>query len=81
MLHSLEYICICIRNELLNLVPLAGNAHGQDVYDALVNLFQELNIDIKLMKSIAMDGCPSMVICLLFSDKFQCWIGGFVEER
>ena len=61
------YVCYihidgkCIWDELLNLVPLARNTHIQDVYDALVNLFQELNIDIKLMKSIASDSWSSMV--------------------
>ena len=66
VLPSLEMYVRCIDekriwDELWNLVPLAGDTCSKNVYDALGNLSQELNIDIKLMKSNAADGCPSTV--------------------
>ena len=50
-----------ITEELLSLVPMKGTTTGKDLFDAVLKVMVDFNLDYKLLKGITTDGAPSMM--------------------
>ena len=50
-----------ITEELLSLVPTKGTTTGKDLFDAVLKVMVDFNLDYKLLKGITTDGAPSMM--------------------
>jgi hypothetical protein len=50
-----------ITEELLSLVPMKGTTTGKDVFNAVLKVMGDFNLDYKLLKGITTDGAPSMM--------------------
>ena len=50
-----------ITEELLFLVSMTGTTVGKDLFDAVLKVMVDFNLDYKLIKGITTEGTPSMV--------------------
>ena len=46
--------------ELLSLVLIKGTTNRKDLFDSILKVMVDVNMDHKLLKGIAIDGAPSM---------------------
>lgn len=56
-----RYFKDCIRDELLDLVPMHAHTRGKDIFESLVRLFDRYELCMSNMVCIVTDGCPSMI--------------------
>ena len=63
--HAAFICCIdsefAITEELLSLVLMKGTTTGKDLFDAILKVMIDLNLDYKLLKGITTNGAPSMM--------------------
>ena len=59
-IHSIDSE-FTIAEELLSLVPMKGTATGKDLFDAVLKVMVDFDMDYELLKGITTDGTPSMM--------------------
>ena len=50
-----------VTEELLEVIPLKGTTTGEDIFNAVDELLDNINLDLKKMSSAATDGAPAML--------------------